>query len=232
MLSVYDSILEFPLSRFAMPQPIRKKCNIQIKGLAARPQHAAALGMIVSTSGRLEALLGWLLAFFSGGSAAITIPMFQSVTSTDAQRAMLEAAASKALSGAELAHFNMLMEDFRPRYRERSRVVHNLWGHSDDHPDKAIWCPADEAAAFMARVAGSTSASEVNAATISDLSIKCMTYSVKDLTDIADRLENYFRRVGSLLSDLMDNHPAIAAATSAPPESNRADELPLDPPPE
>lgn len=215
------------LESFAMPMPIRKMCHLELTGLANRPQHAQALGTIVSISGRLEASLGWLLAFFSGGSAAITVPMFQAVVSTDAQRAMLEAAAEKALSGPELSEFNSLMEDFRPRYKERSRLVHNLWGHSNDHPDKAIWCPASDAATMMAKVAMSRNINEVLNDPGNHLSLKCTAYTVKDLEGVAQRLEAYAQRVGHFLFDLIANHPAAAEAASASQEPKREAELPL-----
>lgn len=198
-----------------MPQPIRKPCAIELTGLWKRPLHAERLGQIVATSGRLEALLGWLLAFFSGGSAEITIPMFHAVTSTDAQRAMLEAAAERVLKGAELIGFNELMEDFRPRYRERSRLVHNIWGHSDAHPDAAIWCQASDAAAFMAQAASAKAWEELPDFSLTSLSLKCCTYSVKDMADIAGRLEEYRARTNNFLSDLMRNHPALVALANA-----------------
>src|SRR4051794_14231605 len=105
-----------------MPQPIRKKCQHLMfsTGLNNRPEHAAVLGKIVAVSGRLEGNLGFLLAFFSGGSAKITMAMFNATTSTEAQRSMLLAAASLAISGAELEQFHDLMADFRPRYAERN----------------------------------------------------------------------------------------------------------------
>jgi len=140
-----------------VPQPIRVKCQFKMTGLTERPEHAAVLGQIVGISGRLENSLGWLLAFFSGGSASITIPMFNAVASTDAQRSMLLAAAHHALSDLELSAFRELMEDFRPRYGERNRLVHNLWGHSDAHPDKALLWRASDLGLVQASLVTATS---------------------------------------------------------------------------
>lgn len=211
-----------------MPQPIRKPCEIELVGLVQRQEHAAALGTIIGISGRLESALGWLLAFFSGGSASITIPMFHAVTSTDAQKAMLEAAAEKVLKGSELGQFRALMEEFRPRYRERSKLVHNLWGHSKDHPDKAIWCPASEAAAFMGLVASAQTREELPFLGESQLSLQCMTYTVKDLHDVGLRLETYTGQVNAFLGDLMNNHPVLAALANSAPTPSREGELPLE----
>jgi hypothetical protein len=174
-------------------------------------------------------MLGWMLALFSGGSAAITIPMFHAVTSTDAQRAMLEAAAVKVLKGGELTEFSGLMEEFRPRYRERSRLIHNLWGHSNDYPDKAIWCPASEAASFMGSLAMARTLVELPELSGSALSLQCMTYTVKDLEDVATRLDGYTTQVGAFVADLMDNHPVLAQFASSQPTPSREQELPLEP---
>lgn len=194
-----------------MPQPIRKPCHFEISGLVNRPQHSVVIGHIIGMSGRLEAALGWLLALFSGGSAPITVSMFHAVVSTDAQRAMLLAAAEKALAGAELEEFRELMGDFRSRYKERSKLVHNLWGHSNDHPDKALWISSSDAGSNMADLAASTDFQAwLNGA---DLSTKCLTYTVQDLTDVAVRLDEYLRRVLAFLNGLIQNHPALVAAT-------------------
>jgi hypothetical protein len=141
--------------------------------------------------------------------------MFHAVTSTDAQRAMLQAAAQGALSGSELNLFNDLMDDFRSRYGERSRLVHNLWGHSDDHPDKAIWCRAADAASMMADVAAAPRLDRLPV--LGELSVKCMTYSVQDLIDVYQRLNDYTVRVGNFVVGLMLAHPALTEATNAPP---------------
>lgn len=216
-----------------MPQPVRKYCHWELNGLGNRPQHATALGIIIGISGRLEGALGWLLAMFSRGSATITIPMFHAVASTDAQRAMLLAAAQQALGPTEYQAFCDLMDDFRPRYSERSRLVHNLWGYSNDHPDKALWCRAADAASTIAKL--SAAADQTQATQIANaepLSLKCMLYSVQDLRDVAIRLDNYTMQVFAFISELMRAHPALAALTSAstdaPPMSA---EPPLDLPP-
>ena len=62
-------------------------------------------------------------------------------------------------------------------------------GHSDQHPDKAIWCKASDAASLMAQAASITSPQQIDA--LDDLSLKCMTYSVQDLQDVAMRLDEY-----------------------------------------
>ncbi len=136
---------------------------------------------------------------------------------------MLLAAAERSLGSTELDMFKELMEDFRPRYGERSKLVHNIWGHSNDHPDKAVWCKASDAAYLMAQAAAITNPQQIGA--LDDL--------VQDLMDVAARLDEYKRRVGALLQQLVENHPALAvaanASTNAPPIGEES-QLDLRPP--
>lgn len=135
---------------------------------------------------------------------------------------MLLAAANEALAGPELGAFHELMEDFRPRYGERSRLVHNLWGHSNDHPDKALWWRAADYGMTSAKIAAAPSLTEITQVLYNeDLSLKAMAYTVKDLQDVASRLNEYTNRVYVFITELWNAHPALisaaTAATNAPP---------------
>jgi hypothetical protein len=169
------------------------------------------------------------MALLSQGSAPITVAMFHSVFSTEAQRAMLTAAADTSLSGPELDAYKDLMEDFSPRYRERNKLIHNLWGHSDDHPEKALWCKASDAASVFVAIANNPNLVPPT----SELSLKCMAYTVQDINDVVVRLEGYRIRVMQFIIQLVENHPQLAAATtaatSAPPIGEEA-QLGLQPP--
>lgn len=199
-----------------MPQPVRAKCHAEISGFTQRPKHAAAMGQIIGISGRLEGALGWVLSMFSRGSATIAIPMFHAVASTDAQKAMLLAAADQALSGPELESFKDLMDDFRPRYGERSKLVHNLWGHSNDHADKALWWRSSDIGSVIAQFSAAPTVEAVAQMMAStDLSLRAMAYTVKDLEDVALRLGEYTVRVNTFILDLWNAHPNLAAATTA-----------------
>lgn len=217
-----------------MPQPIRRQCHFEISGFLHRPNHAVVMGHVIGISGRLEANLGWLLALLSRGSATITMSMFHAVASTDAQRAMLIAAAEQSLISPELDVFRDLMDDFRPRYGERSKLVHNLWGHSNDYPDKALWCKTTDAASLIAKIAAAGDPEAVRRiAAAEQLCFKCMAYSVQDLQDVADRLHLYAIRVEAFINELVQSHPALVAAISASsnsPPNSRTPQLDLPPP--
>jgi len=150
--------------------------------------------------------------------------MFHSVVSTDAQRAMLDAAAAATLTAVELDEFNSLMTDFRSRYRERSRLVHNSWGESNDHPDKALWCRSSDLTLMMANIlSAKDQADAVVRNQGAHIWAKCMAYTVKDLQDVNARLELYTNRVLSFTQALLIAHPVVGE------EAKRALEKPQKP---
>lgn len=196
-----------------MPQPIRKRCQISFTGFAQRPQHAIVVGQIVGESGRLEAIPAWILAFCSGANAPAAIAMFETVINTSTRKQMLLAAAKVSLSEKEFVALTEALKDFQPRYDERNSVVHNVWGHADDHPDKAIWCPANAARAFMTKVAIAGEKAALPA--LLDLSLQCFTYTVKDLEQVRNRLSAYAGQLGQYWMTLVRAHPAVAAASQS-----------------
>ncbi|MBX3484804.1 hypothetical protein [Phenylobacterium sp.] len=209
-----------------------------LHGLSQRPEHAARLGMIVACSGQLETLLGYLLAHLTQASASVTIAMFDSVTSTDAQRAMLTAAAEQALAGAELLEFRDLMAEFRTRYGERSRLVHNVWGYSPQHPDKAIWCQSKDATSFSARFMAAAVGDDTLDLFVRDIPNpiwrSCSTYTVKDLTDVYERLDQYADRIRAFIVKLQLEHPVLGPRLAPADEASdgQASAPPLESPPD
>lgn len=201
-----------------MPQPIRHPCVVDLSGILRLEKHAAMLGSIVGISGILESQLGHLLAFLTGTSASVAMAMFHSVTSTDAQKAMLTAAAREELKGAELDEFNDIMEEFRTRYGERSRLVHNVWGTSPQHPDKAVWCPAKATTSTSAKLAGVQEDNELDLllqGPLGELWRSCSLYSLKDMQDVFWRLATYADRVREFTFRLQQQNPVIAARVAA-----------------
>ena len=131
---------------------------------------------------------------------------------------MLNAAAELILSGAELEEFRDLMQEFRTRYGERSRLVHNVWGWSPDMPDKALWCKSQDATKFSSRLASLTAQEEFDLFVQDDtmeLWRMCSTYTVKEIQDVRDRLGAYTERVRQFVLKLQNQHPVIAARIAA-----------------
>lgn len=204
-----------------MPQPIRSPCEIEPTGFGALHKHAEALGHIVALSGVLENRLGHLLAFVSGASANVAIAMFHAVTSADAQRAMLVAAAEQTLSGNLLEEFRAIMLEVRTRYGERNRVVHNIWGTSAEHPGKAVWCHTQDTSGISRIAATMTHVSQIG-----DLIDEArnmwkysVLYTVKDLEDIYSRLYAYSETVKFFIFKLQRSHPVLGDLSIAPPDS-------------
>jgi hypothetical protein len=158
----------------------------------------------------------WLLAFCSGANARSAIAMYEAVISVPTRKQMLLAAAKNSLSTAEYRKLEDVLKDFKPRYEERNDVVHNIWGHSDAHPDKAIWCPANAVRDFMVRVA--IAGEKAALPEMLDISLQCLTYTVTDLEQIRGRLSAYAEKLGEYWMTLVRAHPAVAAA-SLPQES-------------
>ena len=190
-------------------------------GLGHRPLHAAALGEMIAISAQIEHCLGYMLATFNGGNAAISIEMFSAVTSTDAQRAMLQVAGERALKDdpEALAHFNDLMNEWKPRYAERSKLVHNMWGWSKDHPDKALWCHASQGNVLWIAVADIDSAEAALqvARVAGGIWQYTFTYTVKDIQDVTARLDEYANRVLKFLHEMLTKRlRTIAQANGLP----------------
>ena len=130
---------------------------------------------------------------------------------------MLNAAANQFLAGAELDAFHDLMEEFRNRYRERSKLVHNMWGHSDDHPDKALWWRAVDVGETVAKIAAASTIEEVTSLNRDgdEICLKAMTYTVKDLDEVAKRLREFTDRCETFIRSLIQSHPLVAVAIAA-----------------
>lgn len=207
-----------------MPQPIRKECEVVLDGLYSLPEHAQVLGQIVSLSGHLESTLGYLLAYLSGASATVAIPMFNAVTSSDGQRAMLRAAAEQRLQGAELDEFTDLMAEFRTRYGERNRLVHNIWGRAPSHPEKAVWCHAKDYTRLPMQFAVMQSQDELPFAhqQLAEMWKHCSLYTLQDLHDVFNRLNAFTNEVRRFIMKLLTQHPVLGAQ----PPSGEPDEAP------
>jgi hypothetical protein len=214
-----------------MPQHLLGQPNIAVVGLGDRPEHAAKLGMIVALGAGLESQLGYLLALLSGGSASITMTLFQSVSSTSAKRAMLTAAAKEKLRDADHDEFKALMSEFSTRYGERSHLVHSLWGTIDDHPDLAVLCPAPAVATYQAATMGSYEPDDGLKMLTAVLSLprQCRTYTVKDLQDVIDRLSEYIGRVGTFNMKLASRHPVLGMGARALAAANTENTTQSDP---
>lgn len=187
-------------------------------GLADLPEHAMWLGHICCVSGHLEGLLGHLVAYLSDASAPVAISMFHAVISAEGQKAMLNAAAEHKLVGAELAEFRDLMDEFKTRYGERNRLIHNQWGTSPQHPDKAVWMHSKDSARVSGALASAASQEQLDLYIPEARALwqKCSLYTKKDLQNVFDRLSAYTNRVREFVLKLQNEHPVLGHRPGQP----------------
>lgn len=199
-----------------MPQPLRKPCHLTFSGLRSRPRHAQVIGQIVAISGRIESRLASLLAIMTGGLTHVTVPMFLAVRSTDAQRAMLSAAAEQVLQADSLQRFTELMAEWKQRYGERNKLVHNIWGHSDDHPDLAIRIASEDFSEVWKATSagGDILALQQNIGIINELWRSCEGWRVKDLESVEKRLDDYEVRIAKFWQELFTQQFSIIVPTT------------------
>jgi hypothetical protein len=86
----------------------------------------------------VEQRVAFFLVEMLGGSARPGVAMFQALSGTAAQHNVLKAVADIALDDVGRAKFQALLIDYKGRAKERAKVIHAVWGVSDDYPDALI----------------------------------------------------------------------------------------------
>jgi hypothetical protein len=173
-----------------------------MNGLTKRPQHAAALGRVVATAGKLEADLAFLLASMTHLNAKLATAMFLSINNMPSQRAMVLAAAREVMTPRALEYFEAFMDDWNSRYKERNKLVHGVWASSDSHPDKALLLRSDAITAKYAHMNSSTAGDASF-----DIWLDALAYTVKDIDDVDSRLKAYQRRLARLIMNVAFDIP-------------------------
>ncbi len=92
------------------------------------------------------------------------------------------------------------MAEWKNRYGERNNVVHNIWGHSDDHPDLAIRIAAKDFAEVWkaTSAAGDVLALHKSMDVVAELWRVCEAWRIEDLEDVEARLDSYEVRIAQL----------------------------------
>jgi hypothetical protein len=216
-----------------MPQPLRKYCemNFTPNSVTERPALAGKFALVVALSAQLENRLAALLSILCGSNAETTMAMFMAVNSSDAQRAMLRAAAESVLTGHELEQFGDLMDEFRTRYRERNKIVHGLWAASSSHPNALLLARASDFAGMWKRVAVLAATNAPPPDNILDgVWQNVMVYREKDFDDVVLRLtafdaqimnfwESVFHRMVGIEQEESPEQPSLlpVGSTQNPP---------------
>jgi hypothetical protein len=138
-----------------MPQPLRrvKKVSGITWGavLPARPQLASLILDCITIWSQTEIRLGTLLAVIlraEHGFAAVQ--MYLRLTSADARRSVLDAAAKSMLSNDDYNLFSLTMKALKPVRDRRNDFAHGLWGTAAELPDALLWVASDDYLAYGA----------------------------------------------------------------------------------
>lgn len=123
-----------------MPQPLTK--NIERDGspdaITRAPELALDIAVITTFWSRVDQQLGLLLAHCLRSSAAIGVEMYNALSSSASQQAVLRAVVSRSLLPDELAAFEKVMKIVKVARSQRNIVVHGIWVYAPSIPDGLI----------------------------------------------------------------------------------------------
>ena len=155
-----------------MPQPITGplKTHIGPDALLENKELATQIAIIASTWAAIEDEIGQILAsLFHHNSRKILITAFYTLNSLPAKISFIRKAAEQRLPEEMYREFNeKILSKLQPLSSQRAKVVHGMWGYSEEHPNSLILYPP-----IWLVVAGDRVP---------------MKYTAKDFEDIQDRL--------------------------------------------
>jgi len=126
-----------------MPQPLSKvhpKATV-ILGYAEEifnPEFTTSIFQVVNTWAVCEHILSHLISRFVKGDFEIVTAMFHALSSSEARRDALFAAAQKALSREDFNLIRATMRAAKPTRDQRNCFVHHIWGYSPEIPDAMV----------------------------------------------------------------------------------------------
>jgi len=132
-----------------MPQPLKKwvsDISWQPKDLDKRPELALKIAQVGAAWSQLDLQRVHLLMALLRNGAPTGVRMYLSLSGSASQEAVLTAAFGNFLPDSTQKMFESLMRDIKARARERNRIVHGIWGVSDDYPEALINCQLNDMA--------------------------------------------------------------------------------------
>ena len=103
------------------------------------PHLVVQIARVIALGAEIEAHTGTLLVMMLGASAPPAAAMYQSLTSSGATAAAIEAAAETVLSKDEFAIFGIVRHFTQTVLKVRNLFCHATWGWSPDIPDAALF---------------------------------------------------------------------------------------------
>ena len=91
---------------------------------------------------RVEERLGSIVVRLLQAEAHTGMKMYQALTSSASQRAVLRAVARDRLNQEMMDRLEALLSEHKVAARKRNKVVHGHWYVSDDHPNELVWTDA------------------------------------------------------------------------------------------
>jgi hypothetical protein len=148
-----SSFVGWLTSRSVMPQPVRPLITINFapEVILQRPEFAVHIALIAAKWTDIQVTLGHLLSKLTGSEGEAVTAIYLCLTSDSAKRASFEAAAAINLhDDSQRKEFAALMKYVGDRGKERNKIVHGMWGISDDYPGKMILIDPDDLVASLA----------------------------------------------------------------------------------
>lgn len=130
-----------------MPQPLKKfpkDLKFSPDALTGRPLLAVRIARVSAAWTDVEIELSLLLASALDANANAGMAMYLSLIGTGAQESAFKAALKHALPLKMAQEVSNILTEIRTRAGERNRIVHCIWGITDDFKDGIIHCwPVD-----------------------------------------------------------------------------------------
>lgn len=200
-----------------MPQPLKSYSKKLPNGVGLDIRHgcmdrypsvSVGLASVVAAWAKVELNLGILLAALLDTAHARGVAMFNALTSTSAQRAVLKGAAEVALSGMALEIYDATMLMVDSVQKQRNPIIHGVHATSKHLPEKLL--VIDSATALRltaAMMVGGEDDEERNARRVERrdaLLANIMVYSRKQFDALAVEMDECSKALGRLAARIGD----------------------------
>jgi hypothetical protein len=114
--------------------------------MTLRPELAVLIARVATGWSRVEERVGYIIVQLLRAEAHTGIKMYQALSSSAAQKAVLRAVARDRLSQEMQDRLESLLAEIRALARRRNDIVHGHWDTSPDHLKELVWTDAADAA--------------------------------------------------------------------------------------
>jgi hypothetical protein len=125
--------------------------------LQVYPRLAAQIVRYIAIWSQTEIELGGVLALvlrLEQATAFAAVQMYLRLTSADARRSVLDAAAQSMLAEVDYGLFSLVMKALRPIRARRNDFAHGYWGLTPELENALLWVGADDYIAYNAVMSG------------------------------------------------------------------------------